>query len=112
MFTLEDINKEKRGLEKTFERNEVVKKIKAMFPDCYEIPKPIRPSSKGTPDRQFLINGRFIAIETKNKTGKPTAKQIERIASIRKAGGIAFVARTWAEVEDILIKEGVIKCLK
>ena len=108
MFTLNDIKKEHRGLEKTFERADVVKKIKELFPDCYEIPKPIRPSSKGTPDRQFCINGRFIAIETKAKNGKPTPKQLERIYAIRKAGGIALVAWTWDEVEKELRDKGVL----
>ena len=108
MFTLNDIKKEHRGLEKTFERTDVVKKIKELFPDCYEIPKPIRPSSKGTPERQFCINSRFVAIETKAKNGKPTPKQLERIDAIRKAGGIALVAWTWDEVEKELRDKGVL----
>ena len=41
----------------------MVKKIKQMFPDCYEIPKPMMPSSRGTPDRMFVINGKFIAMQ-------------------------------------------------
>lgn len=109
MFTLNDIKKEKRELEKNFERDGVVKKIKKLFPDCYEIPKPIRPSSKGTPDRQFLINGTFVAIETKRSDGEATKKQLERIDCINKAGGIAFVAYTWQDIEDILKSKGVIK---
>ena len=109
MFTLEDIKKEKHELEKNFEREGVVKKIKALFPDCYEIPKPVRPSSKGTPDRQFLINGTFVAIETKKSDGKATQKQLERIDCIRKAGGIAFVAKTWSDIETVLKEKGVIK---
>ena len=109
MFTLKDLQKEKRELEKNFERDNVVKRIKKLFPDCYEIPKPIRPSAKGTPDRQFVINGKFVAIETKRSDGKATAKQLERIDAIRKAGGIAFVAFTWEEVETMLREKGVLK---
>lgn len=110
MFTMNDLSKPQK-LEKSFERNTLVKKIKKIFPDCYEIPKPVRPSSKGTPDRQFVIEGKFVAIEAKQeKKGKPSPLQIKRIEEIRKAGGIAFIADTWQDVVDNL--KGVFKCLK
>ena len=110
MFTINDLAKPNK-LEKSFERNTLVKRIKKIFPDCYEIPKPVRPSSKGTPDRQFCIEGKFIAIEAKReKDGKPSPLQLKRIEEIRKAGGIAFIADTWQDVVDNL--KGVFKCLK
>lgn len=102
MFTEKDLIKPKK-LEKSFERGILVKRIKQLFPDCYEIPKPVRPSSKGTPDRQFVINGKFIAIEAKKeKTGRAAALQLQRIEEIRKAGGIAFIAVTWEDVQKNL----------
>ena len=110
MFTINDLAKPNK-LEKSFERNTLVKRIKKIFPDCYEIPKPVRPSSKGTPDRQFCIEGKFIAIEAKReKDGKPSPLKLKRIEEIRKAGGIAFIADTWQDVVDNL--KGVFKCLK
>lgn len=110
MFTIKDLAKTNK-LEKAFERNTLVKKIKKIFPDCYEIPKPVRPSSKGTPDRQFVINGKFVAIEAKReKEGRPSPSQLQRIEDIRKAGGIAFIADTWQDIVDNL--KGVFECLK
>lgn len=110
MFTMDDLTKPKR-LEKSFERDTLVKRIKKIFPDCYEIPKPVRPSSKGTPDRQFCIDGKFIAIEAKQeKKGRPSSLQLKRIEEIRKSGGIAFIAETWEDVVENL--KGVFECLK
>ena len=108
MFTLNDLQKPKK-LEKSFERNTIVRRLHQLFPDCYEIPKPVRPSSKGTPDRQFVIEGKFIAIEAKKQdTGRASQLQLKRIQDIRKAGGIAFIADTWEDVEINL--KGVFKC--
>ena len=110
MFTMDDLTKPKR-LEKSFERDTLVKRIKKIFPNCYEIPKPVRPSSKGTPDRQFCIDGKFIAIEAKQeKKGRPSPLQLKRIEEIRKSGGIAFIAETWEDVVENL--KGVFECLK
>ena len=108
MFELKDLKKSEK-LEKNFERNTVVKKLKALFPDCYEIPKSVRPSSKGTPDRQFVINGKFVAIEAKRQNkGVIAPIQIKRIEDIRKAGGYAFFADSWEDVVDNL--KGVFEC--
>ena len=100
-LSLDDLNKS-NPLEKSFEAS-MVKKIKQMFPDCYEIPKPIRPSTRGTPDRMFVINGKFVAIETKRaKNSKTATMQKERIAEINKAGGYAIIAKNLDDVSELL----------
>ena len=107
-LSLDDLNKS-NPLEKSFETS-MVKKIKQMFPDCYEIPKPIRPSTRGTPDRMFVINGKFVAIETKRaKNSKTATMQKERIKDVHKAGGFALVAKDWETVEEFLTRVGIIK---
>ena len=106
MFSVDDIQKP-NPKENSFERS-LVKKIKSMFPSCYEIPKPIRPSSTGTPDRQFLINGKFVAFETKRAKNSATRKkQIERIEAIINAGGFAGVVKSIEEGFDILHNAGL-----
>lgn len=47
-------------------------------------------------------DGRFIAIEVKTKTGKPSKEQLTFIDIIRKAGGIAGIARSPAEALELL----------
>lgn len=106
-LSMKDLNKP-NSLERTFETN-LVSRIKRMFPECYEIPKPIRPSSRGTPDRMFVINGVFIAIETKRAKNSVTARaQIDRLDSINKAGGFGCVAKDWETVENLLIDAGLL----
>jgi len=52
---------------------------------------------------QDSINpGRFIAIEVKSKTGRPTDNQLEFIQNINKNGGLAFIARSIEDVEENL----------
>lgn len=95
-------------LEKKIERKDIVKEIKRLFPDSYAIPKPIRPSVRGVPDRMFCINGRLVAIEVKRDGGVVAEKQLEHIDKINKAGGLAFVAYSMEEVREVLIKEGLL----
>jgi len=45
-----------------------------------------------------MRDGRFLAVEVKSSTGKPTAEQVEFLASVNAAGGLAFVARNCADV--------------
>lgn len=44
-------------------------------------------------------DGRFLAVEVKTKTGRPTADQLNFIDAVRRHGGIAGIARS---VEDAL----------
>lgn len=106
-LTMKDLKK-MNPLESSFEEK-MVKKIKKLFPDCYEIPKPIRPSMRGTPDRMFVINGKFIAIETKRVKNSVTAqKQLERLDNVNRAGGYGCVAKEWETVENLLKDAGLL----
>lgn len=46
--------------------------------------------------------GRFLAIEVKTKTGKPTKEQINFIEQVRAANGISGIARSVQEALDLL----------
>jgi hypothetical protein len=56
---------------------------------------------RGTSDIIGCLNdGRFLAIEVKSKTGKPTKEQIEFIEKINSLGGLAFIAHS---VDDVMV---------
>lgn len=106
MITTKDLVKTVRK-EGNFEKD-MVKKIKELFPSCYEIPKPIMPSSKGTPDRLFVIRGKFVALETKRSKDYKVAKiQEKRLEEIRLAGGYGGIVKNWDEVVDVLTRAGL-----
>ena len=46
--------------------------------------------------------GRFIAIEVKTKTGRPTHEQTRFIDNVRAAGGIAGIARSVQDALDLI----------
>ncbi|HLN19159.1 MAG TPA: VRR-NUC domain-containing protein [Patescibacteria group bacterium] len=56
----------------------------------------------GISDILAVIGGRFVAIEVKSKTGKPTPSQLIFMDKVNKSGGLAFVARSVEEVEKEL----------
>jgi Holliday junction resolvase len=45
----------------------------------------------GVPDILICAHGRFIAVECKSGTNKPTALQEFQLAGIQRAGGVTFV---------------------
>lgn len=47
-------------------------------------------------------DGRFLAIEVKTKTGRPTKEQLRFIEAVRNAGGIAGIARSPEEALDLI----------
>lgn len=47
----------------------------------------------GVPDLLCCVNGKFVAIEVKAENGKTSELQDHNIATIKKAGGIAVVAK-------------------
>lgn len=56
---------------------------------------------KGSSDIIGLTpSGQFLAVEVKNRTGKPTKEQLAFIDAINEQGGIAGIARS---VEDALL---------
>ena len=58
----------------------------------------------GVPDIIACANGRFLAIECKAGTNKPTALQVREIERIRSAGGVAVVANeeNWELVRELI----------
>lgn len=52
----------------------------------------------------ILSDGRFLAIEVKSKTGKPSPEQINFIKQINDSGGKAFIARSLEDVQEELHK--------
>ena|SRR5690554_763162 len=47
-------------------------------------------------------DGRFLAIEVKTPTGRPTKEQLRFIEAVRNAGGIAGIARSPQEALDLI----------
>lgn len=60
----------------------------------------------GIPDLIGCYKGRFVGIEVKTPENKAGATKLQMwfIRQIIKAGGIAFVARSWETVESELNK--------
>lgn len=57
-------------------------------------------SKPGDPDLICCVQGRYIGIEAKTPTGKPTELQLQRGREIQKAGGIWILARSVEDVEN------------
>lgn len=58
----------------------------------------------GVPDIVACANGRFLAIECKAGTNKPTTLQVREIESIRRRGGVAIVVNeeNWDAVRGLV----------
>ena len=58
----------------------------------------------GVPDIICCVNGKFLAIECKAGTNKPTALQVREIENIRRCGGVAIVANeeNWDMVRPLV----------
>ena len=105
--TINDLKKSVK-LEKRIEQVDILTNLKKIYPNCYALPKPVRPNGVGVPDRIFCINGRFVAIEVKReKMFKIAPKQLEHQQKIINAGGISIIAHSWEEV-----KKELDRCLK
>lgn len=64
-------------------------------------------SKPGDPDLICCVDGRYIGIEAKTPTGKPTELQLQRGREIEQAGGIWILARSVEDVRDGLIARGI-----
>lgn len=47
-----------------------------------------------------LKDGRFLAIEVKSPTGRPSAEQLAFLDRVNSAGGVAFLARSVDDVTE------------
>ncbi len=56
----------------------------------------------GIPDVICCYCGRFYGFEVKTETGEPTELQKATIRKIQKAGGVALVVRSVAEVRAVI----------
>lgn len=68
-----------------------VKKVLKELGAYYSMPIGGGFGNAGVPDFLICYKGRFIAIETKAKGGKPTALQVKNLNEIAQAGGWALV---------------------
>ena len=68
-----------------------VKKVLKELGAYYSMPIGGGFGNAGVPDFLICYKGRFIAIETKAKGGKPTALQVKNLNEITQAGGWALV---------------------
>ena len=59
----------------------------------------------GVPDVLACLKGKFIGVEVKNVTGRPTELQLYNIRRIISAGGIAGVCRSVADVRELISGE-------
>ena len=60
----------------------------------------------GVPDVICCVAGKFLGIECKAGTTKPTALQVHEIEQIRSAGGVAVVVNeeNWDSLREIIRK--------
>lgn len=56
----------------------------------------------GVPDLVICWRGRFVAVELKSSTGKPSEVQLATISKILGAKGIAFVTNSFSEFTDAM----------
>lgn len=64
-------------------------------------------SKPGDPDLICCINGRYVGIEVKTPTGRPTELQLQRGREIEQAGGIWILARSLDDVYRGLYAGGI-----
>lgn len=59
-------------------------------------------ANSGTPDILACVNGRFIGIECKAGSNKPTLIQLKNLQDIERAGGVALVINEYnlANLDD------------
>lgn len=60
----------------------------------------------GVPDIVCCVGGKFLGIECKAGTNKPTALQVRELERIRAAGGVAVVANeeNWEDIRPLIRK--------
>lgn len=61
----------------------------------------------GIPDIIACVNGRFVALEVKQPGGRLTELQKATLSKIRAAGGVAEMAVSAAQAEQILVEKGM-----
>lgn len=62
----------------------------------------------GQPDIFLILNGRFVGVEVKTKTGRQSEAQKNWQRNCERAGGIYILARSVDDVRDRLVAEGLV----
>lgn len=67
----------------------------------------LRPRDAGLPGQADLIgmrarDGRFLGVEVKSPTGRQSDRQKRFESMVHRMGGVYVVARSWADVEEVL----------
>ena len=82
-----------------------IKKLLKHYGWWYFMPAANQFGRSGIPDFICCKDGKFLAIEAKFGYNKPTDSQTDRMAEIRKAGGVAvWVNETKLDLLDSLLK--------
>jgi hypothetical protein len=100
-------------------KTEVLKYLKLRRIYCWSNPSGavrIRPGKfmsfgkKGSADIIGLLapDGKFLAVETKAPNGRLSPEQKQFLAGIREQGGMAVIARSWADVDRALREAGYV----
>jgi hypothetical protein len=65
---------------------------------------------KGSADIIGLLppNGKFLAVETKAPDGRLSPERKQFLAGIREQGGVAVIARSWTDVDQVLREAGYV----
>lgn len=80
-----------------------IKKYLATVPECFFWKEHGgQYGTAGIPDIIVCYKGRFVGLEAKVGSNKPTRLQQATIEQIRKAGGTAAVVRSVADVQTVL----------
>lgn len=74
----------------------------AAFPKCYRFMPVQTGMGASTLDFLYCVEGLFIAIETKAGTKKPTPRQEYIAEQIAAAGGLPFVVRDEASMDETI----------
>lgn len=88
--------KPKLALSEKIIQSNILRRLRALPKSKWT--KIIRCSDCGTPDIIGCFCGFYVAIEVKAEKGETTPKQIWELEGYMEAGGMAIVARSWADV--------------
>lgn len=91
----------------SYYQSRIIRYLKAKYPLAFVWKAAAGPYSyNGIPDVCMILDGRYYGFEVKRPfIGKASAMQLQTIDMIRRAGGMAGIVTTVADVEK-LIREG------
>lgn len=84
-----------------YEKDDIKKYLDSLKNCWYFSPFMTGYGKSGVPDIVGCIKGRFFSIEVKREGKEPTPIQVNRIAEITMAGGVAFAGTADKVIPDI-----------